>query len=142
MQINAQKSILSSHPMDKVETTCYEDIFLSNMLPFNEGIKYLGFHLKSNNYRKEDWCWLITKLEKSLKAWSFRWLSREGRLVLVKSVLEAIIVYWMSLAWIPKGTLEKVRHTCFRFLLDGSKDHFVKPRVKWESLDAPKLLEG
>ena len=37
--------------------------------------------------------------------WSHRWLSRASRLVLVKSVLEAIPVYWMSLSWIPKVTL-------------------------------------
>jgi hypothetical protein len=63
-----------------------------------------------------------------------------GRLILVKSVLEAISVYWMSLAWIPKGILGKVRHTCFRFLWVGTKDHFVLPWVKWELLAAPKLL--
>jgi hypothetical protein len=29
---------------------------------------------------------------------------------MVKSVLEAIPVYWMSLAWIPKGVLEKLQN--------------------------------
>jgi hypothetical protein len=63
-------------------------------------------------------------------------------LVLVKSVLEAIPVYWMSLAWILKGTLEKIRHTCFRFLWAGSTDHFVLPWVKWNILVVPKALGG
>jgi hypothetical protein len=48
----------------------------------------------------------------------------------------------MSLAWIPKGILEKVRCICFRFLWFGTKDHFVFPWVKWEILAAPKLFGG
>jgi hypothetical protein len=91
---------------------------------------------------KEDWSWLVAKLEKILKSWSFHWLSRAGRLVLVKSVLESILVYWISLAWLPKGTLEKLRRTCFRFLWAGSKEHFVLPWVKWNIMVVPKLLGG
>jgi hypothetical protein len=91
-----------------------ESLSITSRLPFrvfdlDEGLKYLGFQLKPNDYRKTDWLWLIAKLEKRLKCWSHRWLSRAGHLVLVKAVLEAILVYWMSLAWIPKGILEKVR---------------------------------
>jgi hypothetical protein len=46
----------------------------------------------------------------------------------------------MSLALIPKGVLEKVRKINFKFMWDGSQDHFVLPWVKWESLAAPKAL--
>ncbi len=44
--------------------------------------------------------WLLGKTEKRILIWSHRWLTRAGRLVLIKYVLEAIPVYWMSLAWI------------------------------------------
>jgi hypothetical protein len=64
MQINAQKSTLSAHLMDEEETNCYKDIFPFEQQPFDDGLKYLGFHLKPNNYKKEDWSWLIAKLEK------------------------------------------------------------------------------
>jgi hypothetical protein len=88
--------------------------------------------LKLNNYRKEDWKWLLTKLEKRLNGWSFRWLSKVGRLTLTKSVLEAIPIYWMSLAWIPKGVMEKIRRTCSRFIWSGSEDKYTQPWTKWE----------
>jgi hypothetical protein len=77
--------------------------------------------LKPNDYRKEDWTWLLKKLEKRLISWSHRWLSRAGRLVLVKSVLEAIPVFWMSLSWIPKGTLEAARNLSSDFCGVGRK---------------------
>eukprot|EP01018_Ginkgo_biloba_P020451 Gb_39782 [translate_table: standard] len=38
-----------------------------------------------------------------------RRLTWGGRLILIKSILEAILVYWHTLAHIPKGTLEKIR---------------------------------
>ena len=61
--------------------------------PLDDGLKYLGFRLKPNCYKKEDWNWLVAKLEKRVNNWCNRWLLRAGRLVLVKSVLEAISVY-------------------------------------------------
>jgi hypothetical protein len=60
----------------------------------------MGFYLKPNNYRKEDWKWLLKKLDKRLNTWSHMWLSRVGRLVLVNMVLEEILVYWMSFSLI------------------------------------------
>jgi hypothetical protein len=97
------------------------------------GMKYLGFHLKPNNYKKVDWLWLIEKLEKRLNIWSHKWLSKVGRLVLVKFVLEAIPVYWMSLAWIPKGILERTRKLCSKFLWAGNHEKIVPPWVKWST---------
>jgi hypothetical protein len=118
-----------------------------NISPFeektiDEGLKYLGFNLKPNDYRKEDWTWLLKKLEKRLISWSHKWLSRAGRLVLVKLVLEAIPVFWMSLSWIPKGTLEAARKLSFRFLWSGKKDIHVTPWVRWKRIAVPKALGG
>lgn len=48
---------------------------------------------------------------------------------------------FMSLAWIPKGILEKMR-ICFKFLWEGSKDQYVFPWVNWVEMAAPKILGG
>ena len=108
----------------------------------DEGLKYMGFILKPNNYLKKDWLWLIEKLEKRLHAWSHCWISRAGCLILVKSVLEAIPVYWMSLLWIPKGILEKAHRICLHFLWSNSKEASVSPWVSWEKIARPKSLGG
>ena len=62
--------------------------------------------------------------------------------MLVKYVLEDIPVYWMSLAWIPKGILEKARRICFRFLWSGKHEANVTPWVRWENIAVPKGLGG
>jgi len=83
------------------------------------GLKYMGFKLKPNGYCIIDWAWLIAKIESRINTWKQHWLSRAGRLTLIKSVLEAILVYWMTLAWIPKGILNKIQQICCRFLWRG-----------------------
>lgn len=90
--------------------------FYQGMFPFVTdeivvGLKYFGFKLKPNSYKFAEGFWLIEKIEKRLKNWSLRWLSRAGRLFLIKSVLEAILVSWMWLSWIPKGILNKIKKT-------------------------------
>jgi hypothetical protein len=130
------------YSMRNEDTNFYKSLFSFEVQDFDDGIKYLGFYLKPNCYKKYDWHWLIAKLEKCLKCWSFHWLSRVGRLTLAKSVLEAIHVYWMSLAWIPKGILEKLRRICFKFIWSGSHDKHTSPWARWENLARPKSLGG
>eukprot|EP00253_Pinus_taeda_P009549 PITA_09549 len=74
--------------------------------------------------------------------WSFKWLSRAGRLTLIKSVLLAIPVYWAALTWVPKGTMDKIRRLCSRFLWDGSKENSVLPWVGWDKVVRPKDWGG
>ena len=93
------------------------------------GFKYLGYLLKTNHYSKEYWSWLLKKVEKKLGNLSYRWLFLGGRLILIKSILKSILVYWLSLDWVPKSILNKLREIYFSFLLLGNKKdcfHLVK----------------
>ena len=63
------------------------------MVDVQDGIKYLAFVLKPNDYQKMDWLWMIGKVEKKLHIWCNKWLSRGGRLILIKVVLEVIAVF-------------------------------------------------
>ena len=120
MQIHDKKLSLSTHLLIEEEWKAHNLFFLYERKTLDDGIKYLGFTLKPNDYRKEDWKWLLKKLDKRLNVWSHWWLSRVGRLVLVKLVIEVIPVYWMSLSWIPKGILEATRKLSSKFLWSGS----------------------
>eukprot|EP00253_Pinus_taeda_P030540 PITA_30540 len=70
------------------------------------------------------------------------WLSRAGRVTLIKSVLLAIPVYWATLTWIPKGIMEKIRRPCCRFLWAGSNENSVLPWVAWDKIARPKEWGG
>jgi hypothetical protein len=97
-------------------------IFPYHHLDLQDGFKYLDFFIKPNHYQINDWRWLITKVEKIIKLWCNSWLSKGGRLVLVKVVLEEILVILHSLYFIPKGVLEKIRRIIFGFLWARKKE--------------------
>eukprot|EP00253_Pinus_taeda_P023807 PITA_23807 len=142
MQINSRKSQLIVEGLNKHDRAQILSHFPFELSIMQSPFKHLGFWLKPNAYKKEDWNWLTTKIEARISHWSYKWLSRAGRLTLIKSVLLAIPVYWAALTWVPKGTLEKIRRICSRFLWAGSKESVVLPWVAWEKVARPKDWGG
>lgn len=61
--------------------------FPYNPRPLDQGFKYLGFWIKPSGHKIADWTWLITKFEKRITHSSHHFLSRVGRLVLIKFIL-------------------------------------------------------
>jgi hypothetical protein len=84
MQINEWKSTLTTNLVYEEEGQVLRLHFPFEEKKLDDGLKYLGFLLKPTDYRKEDWKWLLKKIDKRLNIWSHRWLSRASRLVLVK----------------------------------------------------------
>jgi hypothetical protein len=117
-----------------------ERIFPFKHLEFDKGLKYLGFNLKPNNYGKEDWRWFLSKIEQRITFWCNRWISRGGRLFLIKSILEAIPVFWHTLAHIPKRILEKIRKVCFNYLWKGKS--FKALIARWKLISISKETWG
>eukprot|EP00253_Pinus_taeda_P033452 PITA_33452 len=142
MQINSRKSQVSVADFDRRERTTFLNLFPFQYQPLDSPLKHLGFWLKPTAYKKEDWNWLIAKLEAKISHWSYKWLSRAGRVTLIKYVLLAILVYWAALTWVPKGMLEKIRRICCRFLWVGSKESSILPWVAWDKLARPKEWGG
>jgi hypothetical protein len=100
----------------------------------------LDFILTPNNYTKGDWQWLIKKIEDRINYWCHRWLSRGAWPVLVNSVLESIPVCWLSIAYIPKSIIERIRRKCSSFLWTGSKEKEGITLVKWSRIATLKEL--
>ena len=134
--------IITCHGCTPHEIHYAQQIFPYNLTRFEDGLKYLGFFLKPMNYKIVDWNWLITKIEKRLNNWCHRWLSRSGRLTLIKLVLEATPIYWMSLAWIPKGILLKIQKICRHFLWLGAKKGHTFAWTNWSRIALPKRWGG
>eukprot|EP00253_Pinus_taeda_P025808 PITA_25808 len=142
MTINVQKSTLTA-----IGCSQYEVHYTLHWFPFpihtmEEGLKYLGFRLKPGGYKIANWIWLIVKVEKRLNVWYNKYLTWEGRLTLIKAVLEATPVYWMSLAWIPRGILARLQKICCRFLWKGNKQGNLFAWIKWETIARPKKWGG
>lgn len=116
MLINKRKSSLYTCRLSKQRKNTISKILSLQAEDLGPCLKYLPFMLKANDYQKNDWLWLLAKFERKVNAWCNKWLSRVRQLVLVKAILEAILVYWTSVAWIPKDILGKIRQLTYRFL--------------------------
>ena len=66
MVVNDQKTSLKKNILTKQEEQWYETIFLFEIKMLDAEIKYLGFQLKPNGYKKNDWDWFIEKIEEIL----------------------------------------------------------------------------
>jgi hypothetical protein len=84
MDVNCQKSCFLAQNIDPSLKQRLKEVFNIQFVSIDQGMKYLGFYLKPNNYRVTDWKWMIQKVEKRIGNWTFRWLSLGGRLILAK----------------------------------------------------------
>ena len=64
VEINEGRSSVTAHLLTVEEPHSLNITFPFLLVDINVGLKYLGFCLKPNDYLKQDWNWLIEKLEK------------------------------------------------------------------------------
>ena len=81
---------------------------------------YLGAPLIASPLKHASWRKLLDKLASRLSSWTFRTLNLADRLVLIKSVLQALPLYLFSILAAPKWVLHKIKALQRNFLW-GSK---------------------
>ena len=116
MKISIEKS---SFLYNEVEEVTKAEIF--SLLPYKMdtitvGFKYLGYYLKPLGYCTNDWRWIIKRFEKRISNWTHKLLSLGSRLILMKSVLMGLAVYWLTLARMLKTIMNYLRCSIFNFL--------------------------
>ena len=92
---------------------------LANILGFeckSIPTKYLGIPLIDKAYKLSTWEGIVNKLQNRVKNWTYRSLNLARRLILTKSILQAIPAFMMSVFLAPKGILQKIRTIQREFL--------------------------
>lgn len=86
---------------------------------------------------------MAKKLERKLASWKGKLLSIGGRLTLIKSSLQSLPIYYMTLFQLPKGVADEMVKIQRRFLWAGECDKKrVMCLVKWEWVEMPKQMGG
>jgi hypothetical protein len=142
LMINVQKSTFLHFGVHQGTLEYLKDLFHYNFNDLSEGFRYLGFFLKPDSYKVEDWQWLISKFEKvdkplvqslAIPGWSLRAYKRSFRES--TSLLD-------GLAHIPSTVLNRIRQLVFSFLWSGSKQKQSYHLCRWETLTRPKKYGG
>ena len=99
---------------------------------------YLGIQVGAKMTRVSNWNPVVDVISNRLASWKARNLSIGARLILIKSVLSSLPIYYLSLYKAPKSVLEKMETTMRRFLWAGSSDDKKIPWVAWDIISTPK----
>ncbi|XP_057730273.1 uncharacterized protein LOC130945580 [Arachis stenosperma] len=108
----------------------------------NLPVKYLGILLGANPRLVKTWKPVIDKVEEKLSLWKAKILNKAGKLVLIKSVLNSLPVYYLSLYKMPMAVAEKLISLQRRFLWSKEDGKNGMALVKWEVVQTPKKLGG
>ena len=107
-------------------------------LPFT----YLGVPLGANMRKYPSWRPIIDKVQQRLSSWKATCLSKAGRLVFIKAVLNSLPIYYLSNFKLPKRVAYEINRMQKRFLWNGKKEGRCCALVKWEVIQNSKSQGG
>jgi hypothetical protein len=105
-------------------------------------ISYLGMPLGATYRAVSIWNPILEKMERKLAGWKKLYLSRGGRLTLLKSTLSSLPTYFLSLFTIPVSVANRIEKHQRNFLWGGMGDEFKHHLVKWDTVCTPKAEGG
>ena len=97
-------------------------------------MKYLGMPLGSPFKKSSIWNPILEKMERKLSGWKCLYLSKGGRLTLLKSTLSSLPTYHLSLFTIPKSMADRLERIQRNFLRGASDEGFTYPLVAWDKI--------
>ena len=110
---------------------------LANILSCSVGnlpMKYLGMPLGTSFKTASIWNPILEKMEKKLSGWKRLYLSKGGRLTLLKSTLSSLPTYFSSLFTIPIAVAARLERIQRNFLWGSSEGSFKYPLVAWDKV--------
>ena len=103
---------------------------------------YLGMPLGSLYKTASIWNPILERMEKKLSGWKRLYLSKGGRLTLLKSTLSSLLTYYLSLFTTPKAVAYRLERIQRNFLWGSSVECFKYPLVAWEKVCLPRESGG
>jgi hypothetical protein len=100
-------------------------------------MKYLGLPLGAPFKAKSIWNPIIERMEKRLAGWKRLYLSKGGKLTLIKSTLSSLPTYFLSLFPIPAGVAHRLEKIQRDFLWNGMGEETKFHLVSWSKICEP-----
>jgi len=114
LKINFHKSKVAGINVLTSNMDCYTKTL--NCEQMSVPFSYLGLEVGGNPRKEKFWEPVLNKLKSRLSVWKGRFLSMAGRLCLIKSVLSAIPLYYLSLFKAPEVVCKSIIRIQRRFL--------------------------
>ena len=105
-------------------------------------MSYLGMPLGAHFKDASIWNPILERVEKKLSGRKRLYLSKGGRLTLLKSTLSSLPTYYLSLFTIPQHIADRLERIQWNFLWGNSNEVFRYPLVAWDKVVWPMEIEG
>eukprot|EP00253_Pinus_taeda_P026017 PITA_26017 len=140
LEINKDKSyVFIFNTVDQVKA------HLIRLMGFRRGelpTKYLGNILDFTSKKMKNWQGVLDKLSNKVANWTFKTLNIAGRIVLAKSVLQAIPIYPLSIMAAPLGICTRIREIIKNFIWRGADQKKKWALASWSQLTERKEKGG
>ena len=100
-------------------------------------VKYLGLPLGAKFKDKSIWNPILEKMERKLAGWKKLYLSKGGRVTLIKSTLSNLPTYFLSLFPTPTSVANRIARLQRDFLWGGLRDEPKFHLVDWSTVCNP-----
>ncbi|MCH85046.1 RNA-directed DNA polymerase (Reverse transcriptase) [Trifolium medium] len=117
----------------------------SNFLSCKVGsipFKFLGIPVGANPRSCKTWQPILDLMEKRLAKWKGKYLSIDGRFVLINSVLSSLPLYFFSFFRASKKIIQAIIKIQRNFLWSNSTNGRRVSWLSWDSVCSPKKLGG
>ncbi|RVW12518.1 putative ribonuclease H protein [Vitis vinifera] len=104
--------------------------------------QYLGLPLGVPNRASSMWDGVEEKVRRRLALWKRQYISKGGRITLIKSTLASMPIYQMSIFRMPKSVAKRVEKTQRDFLWGGGNLEGKVHLVKWDVVCSEKFNGG
>lgn len=139
--ISIHKSVAFTGPGFTVEMK--KKITSIRGIKFMENLgKYLGIPLLNNRASKENFNYIVEKVQARLSGWKSKNLSLADRCTLINSVLAGIPLFAMQTAWLPQAICDALNKLNGNFLRGSSSEKRRIHLVKWEEVTKQKKMGG
>ena len=137
LKVNLAKSALL--PVGEADNLGLADVLGCGMASLS--LKYLGLPLGASFKAKSIWDDILEKVDRRLASWKRLYLSKGGRVTLIRSTLSNLPTYFLSLYPIPASVADCLEKLQQDFLWGGLNDEFKYHLVNWNKVCSP-ISEG
>ncbi|KAJ4769074.1 RNA-directed DNA polymerase (reverse transcriptase)-related family protein [Rhynchospora pubera] len=138
--VNPTKSKLWFSKATTNATSAHVQQLLQASMP-EPGEKYLGVSLSGRTSARKTGQMLLERMWSKLAGWKCSMLSHAGRLVLIKSVLTSLPVYYMHTVRIPKGLIDQMMSLIAKFFWGKIDKSRYMSFISWKKV-CTKIEEG